>query len=236
MPHGNLAMRLIGGFELRCEGQIVNTPQSVHRLLSFVAINDRASPRGYVAATLWPDTSDDKANANLRTALWRLHCLRSDLVNVTPSELELNPAVSVDVRIVHDAARQYRRHGVLPEPDALVEIRGELLPGCWDSWLIFERERLRQEAVELLEAASRACLHRGDAHLAMMLCLGAVECDAFRESANLLLIQLCHASGDRIRGIRHAHLYAERLEKELGLPPPPALMELLDCHQNLRVQ
>jgi DNA-binding SARP family transcriptional activator len=185
-------------------------------------------PRGYVAATLWPDTRDDKANANLRTALWRLHCLPYDLVKVNPCELGLNPAVSVDVRTVHDAARQYRQHGVLPEPEALMEIRGVLLPGCWDSWLIFERERLRQEAVELLEASSRACLRGGHLHLATMLCLGAIECDAFRESANLLLIQLCRASGDQIRAIRHAHIYAERLKKELGLPPPPALVELLN--------
>jgi DNA-binding SARP family transcriptional activator len=228
MRHRNLALRMFGGFELRCDGQIVHVPQSAHRLLSFLGLHDRQLPRGYVAATLWPDTSDDKANANLRTALWRLHSLPCDLVKVNPCVLELNPAVSVDVRHVHDAARQYRRLGVLPEPEALVEIRGDLLPGFWDSWLIFERERLRQEAVELLEASSRACLHSGRLHLAMMLCLGAIECDAFRESANLLLIQLCRASGDRIRAFHLAHLYAERLKNELGLPPPPALVELLN--------
>jgi DNA-binding SARP family transcriptional activator len=227
MRHGNLVMRLFGGFELRCDGEIVNVPHSVHRVLSFVALNDRPLPRSFIADSLWPETREDKAHANLRTALWRLHNLRYDLVKVTPGELALNHAVSVDVRMLHSAAREYRRNGVLPDPEALVEIHGELLPGCWDSWLIFERERLRLEAVELLEATSRACLRRGETHLAMMLCLGAVECDALRESANLLLVSTCRASGDRIRAIRHAQRYATRLKDELGLPPPPTLAELL---------
>jgi DNA-binding SARP family transcriptional activator len=227
MRHGNLVMRLFGGFELRCDGQIVDVPHSVHRLLGFLALNDRHLPRDYVADALWPDTREEKAHANLRTSLWRVNNLRYDLVKVSASELAFNNTVSVDARMLHSAAREYRRNGVLPDPAALVEIHGELLPGCWDSWLIFERERLRQEAVELLEATSRACLLRGQTHLAMMLCLGAVECDALRESANLLLVRACHASGDRIRAIRHAQLYAERLKDELGLPPPPTLAELL---------
>jgi two-component SAPR family response regulator len=61
----------------------------------------------------------------------------------------------------------------------------------------------------------------------MMLCLSAVECDALRESANLLLVSTCRASGDWIRAIRHAQRYAKRLKDELGLPPPPTLAELL---------
>jgi DNA-binding SARP family transcriptional activator len=229
MRHGCLAIRMFGGFELRCDGRIVRVPQSSHRLLSFLALNDRQLPRGYVAATLWPDTREDKAYANLRTSLWRLNYLRDDLIEATPIELALKPDVYVDVRMVHDAARRYRRSGALPEPEALVEIHGELLPGCWDSWLILERERLRHEAVQLLESASRACLERGQAHLAMMLCLGAVECDALKESANTLLVHICNISGDRMRAIRHARLYAERLKDELGLPPPRTLTELLEC-------
>jgi DNA-binding SARP family transcriptional activator len=233
MRHGNLAMRLFGGFELRCDGQIVKVPQSAHRVLSFLALKDRPLPRGYVADSLWPDTREDKAYANLRTALWRLHCLCLDLIEVSPGEIALNSAVSVDVRTVHDAACEYRRNGVLPQPEALVEIHGELLPGCFETWLTFERERLREEAVELLEAASRACLVRGQTHLAMMLCLGAVECDALRESTNLLLVRICDRTGERIRAIRHARLYAERLKEELGVSPPPTLTELLDCGANL---
>lgn len=232
MRHGNLAMRLFGGFELRCDGQIVKVPQSAHRVLSFLALKDRPLPRGYVADTLWPDTREDKASANLRTVLWRLHSLRSDLIDVSSGEIALDSAVSVDVRTVHHAACEYRRNRTLPPPETLVEIHGELLPGCCDAWLVLERERLREEAIELLETASRACLARGQKHLAMMLCLGAVECDALRESTNLLLVQVCDVNGERIRAIRHARLYAERLKEELGVSPPPPLTDLLGCRAN----
>lgn len=227
MTRTGFAMRLFGGFELRQGQSVIDVPLSVHRVLGFLALHDRPLPRCYVADTLWPDAGEEKAHANLRTALWRLHRLHGDVLDATPVELTLQPEVRVDARTLHEAAREYRRSGVLPEPETLLEIRGELLPGCWDCWLVFERERLRCEAVELLESTSRACLSRGQLHLASMLGLGAVECNPFSESAHLLVIHVCLVAGDRISAARHARRYANLLETELGLPPPTMLSDLL---------
>lgn len=229
---GGYGLRLLGGFDLRCGSQAVEVPLSVQRLLGFLALHDRALRRCYVADTLWPDGGEARAHANLRTALWRLHSAHHTILEVTPVELALSSAVVVDTRTVHDAVREYRRSGALPEPETLLDIHGELLPGCWECWVAFERERLRHEAVELLEASSRACLAREEFHLATMLGLSAVECDPLRESANLLTVRVRLLAGDLGGAIRYARRYAQLLKDELSLPPPRPLVELLRNHQD----
>ena len=232
MHRAEFTMRLLGGFELRRDGDVIELPLSVHRLLGFLALNRRSLPRCYVADCLWPDTDEERAHANLRTALWRLHPLHHDILDVTPVALALNPRVWVDTTFLQDAAREYRCSHILPDPEWLLEIRGELLPGCWDSWLVFDRERQRQEAVELLESSSLACLARGEVHLAMMLGLGAVECDPLRESANLLVVRIRLAADDLVGAIRHASRYGRLLRDELGIPLPSPLAELIWSHRD----
>jgi DNA-binding SARP family transcriptional activator len=220
-------LRLFGGFELRHLSQVLNIPLSVQRLLGFLALHDRPLPRCYVAETLWPETRSSQAQANLRTLLWRLHPQHHDIVEVTPVELALSSAVVVDTRALRKAAGDYRRSGTLPTPEKLLDIHGELLPGCWDSWIVFERERLRHEAIELLEASVQRCLACGDFHLATMLSLSAVECDPLRESANLLVVQSRLADGDSAGAIRYALRYTQTIKEELDLPPPPQFANLL---------
>jgi DNA-binding SARP family transcriptional activator len=164
--------------------------------------------------------------------LWRLHSKHHPILEITPVELALSPAVRVDARTIHQAARDYRRSGELPAPETLLDIHGELLPGCWDCWLVFERERLRHEAVELLEATSKACLAREEFHLATMLGLSAVECDPLRESANLLVIRSRLAAADPGGAMRYALRYSQMLQDELQLPPPPQLAKLLSAHRH----
>lgn len=226
MPQ-DLALRLLGGFELRRNGRVVDVPVAAHRLLGFLALHDRRLTRAYVADTLWPDTDEDRAHANLRTTLWRLKRPCRDALVVTSGEVGLDPMLSVDARVLHHAAREHRRRGALPDPEMLLDLGGELLPGCWDAWVVFDRERLRQEAVQLFEAAARAALTRDERHLALLLGLRAVECDALRESANVLAVRVRLACGDVAGAVRHARSYARMLDEEVGIGPPPALAEML---------
>ena len=227
MNRTQFAVRLFGGFQLSAWGRPVELPLSAQRLLGFLALQEGNLVRGYVAATLWPDTTDEKAAANLRTALWRLHGPDSDLIVSSQRQLRLHPDVWVDARAVRAAAREQRRSGALPDDDVLISIRGELLPGCWDSWLVFERERLREEAVHLCEALCAACLARADSNRAILLALAAVEADPLRESANVWVLRAHLAAGNRAEAMRHARRYATTLFDELGIEPSPIVDELL---------
>jgi DNA-binding SARP family transcriptional activator len=220
-------VRLLGGFQLRRDGQVVETLPSSQRVVAFLALNDRCLPRAYVAASLWPDTTDEKACANLRTALWRLHGTDRDVVDIAGSHVSLRPAVWVDVRFVEAAARDHRLRGDVPGPGLLDRARGELLPGFWDSWLVFERERLRLELIHLYEALSRDALQHGDNHLAVLAALAAVECDPLRESSNALLINAHLADGNRTDAMRVFERYAALLRAELGIGPSAELSRIM---------
>jgi hypothetical protein len=175
-------LRLLGGFQLLKHGDDVETLPSTQRVLAFLALNDRFLPRAYVAESLWPDTTDEKAAANLRTALWRLHVCGHDIIDIVSSRIRLYPSVWIDVRFVENEARHYRATGRVPGTAVLDQVHGELLPGCWDSWLVFERERLRVELIHLYEEIGRAALVRSDEHIAVLAGIAAVTCGDVRSA------------------------------------------------------
>jgi DNA-binding SARP family transcriptional activator len=221
-------VHLLGGFQLRHEGRIVETLPTSERVIAFLALHDRRLPRAYLAASLWPDTTDEKANANLRTALWRLHGDDHDVVEIANSTISLRPDVWVDVRFVEAAARNHRLHGKLPGRELIDQMRGELLPGFWDSWLVFERERLRYELIHLFDLVGCDSLRRGDDHLAVLAALAALECDPLHESSNALLIRAYVAGGNRTDAVRAFRRYAASLRSELGVSPSDLMGTLLE--------
>lgn len=220
-------LRLLGGFQLRRHGADVETLPSTQRVLAFLTLNDRFMSRAYVAENLWPDTTDDKAAANLRTALWRLHGCGHDIVETVSSRVRLSPSVWIDVRFVEAEARRHRTTGDVPTAALLDQVHGELLPGCWDSWLVFERERLRVELIHLYELIGHDALARGDDHTAALAGIAAVMCDPLRESANALLVSAYLAGGNRPDAIRALNRFEAMLDAELGIAPGDAIRSLL---------
>src|SRR5258708_8518388 len=67
-----LSLSVLGDFEFCCDEEIVGLPLGVQRLVVFLALRERPLLRKYVAGALWPETTDERAARNLRSALWRL--------------------------------------------------------------------------------------------------------------------------------------------------------------------
>jgi DNA-binding SARP family transcriptional activator len=212
---------LLRGFELRRWQQSIDVPVSSQRLLAFLALHYRALNRAFVAGTLWPETSDHRAAANLRTVVWRLHSVAGDVVAVSGVNLVLHADVCVDVRALEDLA--HRLLHVPAEVDLLAidpqALAGELLPDLWDAWLVVERERVRQLGLHALEALCRRCLGAGHLAHAVLAGTAAVECEPLRESANRLLVEAHLAEGNRSEAIRQWQRYVCLLRDELGCDP-----------------
>lgn len=229
MEHCRFSLHLFGGFEFRFDDVTVDVPPTSQRVLAFLALHHRSLTRTFVAGTLWPDTTDAKAGANLRTALWRLHRPEIDVVEADGAQLSLRRDVWVDAHYIEAAVARFGREGEVPAIEDVARLRGDLLPGFWDSWLVFERERLRQECIHLHEVISAEAIRRGDGHAAVIAALAAVECDPLRESSNALLIRAHVADNDRAMALRHYRRYAALLHDELGLVPSAATDVLLDA-------
>ena len=60
----------------------------------------------------------------------------------------------------HDSNDQHALQAALEQADSLY--RGELLPGCYDEWILPERDRLRQRHLQVLEQLLRLFEEQGD--------------------------------------------------------------------------
>lgn len=212
---------LFDGFELRCRGQRVEMPMVAQRLVAFLAIHDRPLLRAYVAGTLWPDKTDARSLANLRSVLWRLRHPEAGLVQSWGSHVALAESVDVDarrlVRLTNDLLA--RSDGV-PSPDANALLTaGEFLPGWYDDWVLAERERLRQLRQHAMEAMCARLTELGRHGEAVDVGLAAVGSDPLRESAHTALIAAHFAEGNAAEAIRQYKAYRALLWNSLKVKP-----------------
>lgn len=183
--------------------------------------------RLYVAGVLWIDYDQDAANANLRTALWRLKRLPYPLLETTPTHLSLARGVVVDVHEATAAARrlcsadQDRRSEDLDD----VMVAGELLPDWYDDWVAIERERFRQARLHTLETVCLALMEDRRYGEAVEVGLTAVAAEPLRESAHRAVMRIHLAEGNRGEALRQ-YDHCRRLLGRLGLRPSPDMEEL----------
>lgn len=220
-------LHLIGGFELHIGGDEVLLQPAMQRLLAFVAMAPRGVERLFAALQLWPDHSEERAKANLRSTLWRLRRLPARLIDGSKTRLRLAPGVWVDTR---DGVGELTAaaDGAAPLPFGC--LMTDLLPDWYDDWLIVERERLRQLHLDALERRARAALATGGTSNAIQLALSALAVDPIRETANRVLIEAQLAEGNQCDARRTLAAYCERVARDPGLVPSPELAQLVAFH------
>lgn len=223
-----LFLFLLGGFELRAGGRVLCLPLNAERLVAFLAIRDRPQLRATVSSTLWMDTTDEHAAANLRTALWRLRQVGPGAVDVHGNYLALSPDVVVDLHVmVSTAGGMFDSTAV---PGGIVGVRalaGDLLPDWDEDWIRFERERLRQLRVHALECACARFSDAGRHGEAIDAGQAAVAAEPLRESAHRTLIRAHLAEGNVCEAKRQFDMYCSLLADGTGFAPSPALAELV---------
>ncbi len=223
-------LHLFGGPYVVASGRRIDVPEGSKRLVAFVALHRSPVERRHAAGALWPIGDDTRAAGNLRSALWRLRGAGIDIVDADKWSLRLGEEVPVDVRSVADwagrlVAGRPESWDLSVEPgwqDAL-----DLLPGWYEEWVLFERERLRQRMLHALEALSHRLVSEerfGEAVEAAMLAVGA---EPLRESAQRTLLKAHLAEGNRAEGRRGLRAYCALLRRELGVEPSPDLLLLL---------
>lgn len=217
-------LNLLRHFELLADGRSVELPMSAQRVAACLALCDHPVPRTRVAATLWLDHSDERAAANLRSALWRLHRPGLVVVEARGGQLALSRGVAVDLHLA--TARAWR---LLNGADDLDDryLTGDVLPDWYDDWLHMERERFRQLRLHALETLAERLATLGRHAQAIDAALAAVQVDPLRETAHLALITAYLAEGNRREAIHQYERYRGLLRKELDLEPLISLEGLL---------
>jgi DNA-binding SARP family transcriptional activator len=201
---------------------------SAQRVIAFIATHDRPIQRAYVAGSLWLETPESRAHANLRSALWRLQRARRTLVDTTGHQLRLSPGVWVD--LIEDEARLRNAFdgadlGKL-EVDRLALDR-DLLPDWYDDWIVPRRERFRQLRLRVLDALCVRLTDEGRLMEAMEVGLAAVANEPLRESAHRALVRVHLAEGNVCEAIRQYGLFKSLLHERLGIEPSGQIEQLI---------
>jgi DNA-binding SARP family transcriptional activator len=210
---------------------------SAQRVLAFLAMHDRPLLRIYVAGTLWPGSSERRAAASLRTAIWRVHDGPASPLAVSGTRLGLRDSVAVDVRATRCAVRR-----VLSELDIragdvdLLVYAHDLLPDWYEDWVLLEREQLREQRIRALEKLCCEMTAKGRYAEAAQTGMAAVACEPLRESSHRALISLHLAEGNDSEALRRYVDYRELLKRELGLLPSERMEHLLDRLGGRRVR
>jgi DNA-binding SARP family transcriptional activator len=227
--HARPRLNLLNSFELLAGGKPITLPMTAQRLLAFLALHHHPLQRIYVAGMLWMDSPEERAAANLRSSLWRLHQPGHVLVEATGRQLRLARDVEVDVRELAHIAHELVEESVdcsSLEVGAL-PLEGELLPDWYDDWVLIERERYRQLSLHALEMLARQLTAAGRFNAALEPALAAVAAEPLRESAHRTLIRLHLAEGNVAEARRQFAMCRRLLRDELGVEPSNELQKLV---------
>ncbi|HCJ33992.1 MAG TPA: 6-hydroxy-D-nicotine oxidase, partial [Ktedonobacter sp.] len=111
----------------------------------------------------------------------------------------------------------------LEQADSLY--RGELLPGCYDEWILPERDRLRQRHLQVLEHLLRLFEVQGDNVTAIRYAQRLIGLDPLSEDLSRRLMRLFALNNDRASALHVYHTCVTTLQRELGVDPDPATRE-----------
>jgi DNA-binding SARP family transcriptional activator/tetratricopeptide (TPR) repeat protein len=232
-----LRLTLFGGFEARHEtGEVLTLPsRKAQALLAYLALPlGRAHPRDKLAALLWGDIREESARASLRQVLFIVRKALGDsesaVLRHDGEALGLVPAaVEVDVTT-------FERAVVEGTPEALARAaalyHGDLLAGLvvdemsFEEWLLGERERLRELA---LEALAKLLAHQrggGAMEAAVGTALRLLTLDPLQEAVHRTLMRLYAGLGRRGTALRQYQRCVSVLGRELGIEPEPETKQL----------
>jgi DNA-binding SARP family transcriptional activator len=215
-------------------------------LLSYLLIHrDRPHSREALASLLWADTSTEKSKKYLRQALWHLHAaLNSDNENGTDvllvdhDWLSLNPCSNLWTDVADFerafasaegiAGRQLDAEKAHALKEAVSLYNDDLLPGYYQDWILFERERLQNMYLLMLDKLIVYLQFRGEYEVAQGYAATILRYDPARERTHRQLMHLYSLGGDRTSALRQFERCVQALKQELGVKPERKTVELYE--------
>jgi DNA-binding SARP family transcriptional activator len=226
-------MSLLGGFVFSVGGDaLLGISTGSQRLLAFLALREQMVTRSQVAGTFWPESTDERAGASLRSTVSRLERPARAVIKVTAGDLSLVEGVIVDVHHSRSLARRLLDQDIPPSDSdvgtqAVSALSGELLPGWYEDWVIVAADDWRQLRVHALEAVAARLTAADRLAEAAVAALAAVKAEPLRESARAALIRVHLAEGNQSDALGEYQRYRVLLRAEIGVEPTSRLRRLL---------
>ncbi|HEU0252277.1 MAG TPA: BTAD domain-containing putative transcriptional regulator [Pyrinomonadaceae bacterium] len=242
-----LRFRLFGKFSAHLDTETVPGLDAGkdQELLSYLLIHrDRPHSREALASLLWGNTSTEKSKKYLRQALWHLHGAlntqngNAEVLKVDHDWLSLNPSSDLWTDVA-DFERAFAGAEGIPgkqldsqQAEALKNAAAlyndDLLPGWYQDWILFERERLQNMYLLILDKLIGYLQYHQQYEVAQGYGTTILKYDPARERTHRQLMHLYYLGGDRTAALRQFERCASALKQELGVKPERRTIELYE--------
>jgi predicted ATPase len=224
-----LRLKLLGGFEVRpSAGPAPTLPIKAQALLAYLAVRPGQShPRDKLATLLWGDTGDAQARDSLR------HTVAALRKAVEPAAgrafVTEGQSLALDPELIEVDVVTFEGRVAEATPDALEAAvtlyRGDLLEGLavsearFEEWLLAERERLLELALEALAKLLAYQSQTGATERAIQTAVRLLSLDPLQEVVHRALMQLYARQGRRGAALKQYQICVSVLQRELGAEP-----------------
>ncbi|MEO6991302.1 MAG: AAA family ATPase [Candidatus Baltobacteraceae bacterium] len=229
-----LEIRLLGQPAIRVAGVSVKIAKRATTLamLAFLILRrDVPVARPYLAFTLFPDETEERALAELRRYLY----LASKVLPVrgagpwlvVDSETvgwNAEAPCSIDVVEFERAAADPASHDA-----AAGWYTGDLLEDLYDDWIVVERERLRTLHLDVLGRLTRRYRDAREHTRALGYAQRLLALDPWREDILREAMAIRYAAGDSAGALADCTRFAKRLAAEMDVAPMPETVALRDA-------
>lgn len=236
-----LHIQLLGTFRLHLGGMCLSALHAprIQALLAYLVLHrDAPQLRRTIAFSLWPSSTEAQALTNLRNLL---HQLRHHLPQVDTFvesagqtlQWRADSPLHLDTADFEAALKHAATTTSLGQPadtikalEAAIEVYGgDLLPGCYDDWILPKREQLRQQYLSALEQLVTLLEAQRDFAAAIPFAQRIIQLEPLQETAYLQLLRLHALAGNRAAALQTFQNCAETLYHELGVDPGAQLVE-----------
>ena len=203
-------------------------------LLCYLMVHPgRPHARETLASLLWGETSTEKSRKYLRQALWHLH---SALKAAGPQflsvehdwvQLNLNGHCWVDVAEFEQAfagtkgtpSKQLDPTSAELLKTAVKLYKGDLLDGWYHDWCLFERERLQNNYLAMLDKLMNYSMEHQEYEAGLSYGDMILSYDRASERTYRQLMTMKYSSGDRTGALRLYDRCVTALREELAVKP-----------------
>jgi DNA-binding SARP family transcriptional activator len=241
-----LRFQLFGKFLVKRDEQKLSGLEvcKEQELLSYLIVHrNRPHPRESLASLLWANTTTERSKKYLRQALWHVVSALQDNNASGPSllkvehdwvQLNLHDGVWADVAVFDRAfatvqgvaGRQLDSARINLLKEAVKAYNGELLEGWYHDWCLFERERLQNAYLYLLDKLMDYATEHGDYEAGQGYGTTILSYDRASERTYRRLMRLQYHGGDRTGALRQYQRCVTALREELGVQPERRTQQL----------
>lgn len=244
-----LSVCLLGKFSARRDDRELaglDTTKIQHLFCYLLLYRMRPHPREALATLLWGNSPTSQSKKYLRQALWQLQSalnagtdsLEDYILVIEADWIGINPKadLSLDVAAFEQnfaavegvPSREMDEQGAQAIINAAQLYRGDLMEGCYEEWCLYERERLQNMYIAMLDKLMSYCEVRKQYETGLQYGSRILWYDSAREHAHRKLMRLRYLAGDRTGALRQYERCVKALEEELGVKPAKKTVALYE--------